>query len=206
MGDQLQDHHLKNVGSRETHRVAPGHHERFRKPERIERLRPDELVEELGLQPGQTVIDLGCGDGLFFGPLSRVVGEEGTVIGLDIEEEMVKVARETVEKENLGNVQVQHCSDDSLPLPEDSSDGALLVNSLHEMASPEQTLAELRRILRDGATVLVYDRHREETGPEGPPIHHLVSEEQAVNYFNEAGFASVRTIDWDPDMYTMVFQ
>ncbi len=206
MSDQLQDHHAENVGSRETHRVKAGHHERFRDPERLESLRPDEFVGQLDLQTGEAVLDLGCGDGVMFGPLSRSVGLEGRVVGIDIDEDMVEIARQTVRDESLENVEVKLADDDNIPLKDESMDAAILVNSLHEMAHPTETLKELARVLKPAGRVLLLDRIKEETGEGGPPKHHLVSREEAVEFFGKAGLTLDETLDWAPKMYTLIFK
>ena len=53
-------------------------------------------VDALGLEPGDTVIEVGCGTGLNFSLLERVVGNEGKIIGIDISQAMLDRARERV--------------------------------------------------------------------------------------------------------------
>lgn len=206
MSKDLSEHHKHNVGERETHRVDPDHTDRFRDPERLEKLRPDELVEKLSIEPGDHVLDVGCGDGLFFGVMSGTVGEQGRVTGIDIEAGMVEAARDDAAAEGLDNVEVKQSDNDSIPLDEDSVDRAILVNVLHEMAYPTDTLEELARVVKPGGTLLLYDRHKEETGPEGPPIHHLVSREEALELLETAGFDVDQEFDWDEKMYSMILR
>jgi len=202
---ELREHHIENVGERTTHRVDPEHHERFRDPGRLERLQPEKLVEAFGPEEGDVVLDVGCGDGLFLGPLSRAVGGRGSVVGLDVEPKMIEAARETVRAENLENVQLLVVTDEAIDLPDDAADAAILVNTLHEMAYPSRTLAELRRVIRPGGRVLVFDRNNGDTGEEGPPEHHLLSRVEARRMLLEAGFEEAGEIDWDPAMYALLF-
>ncbi|MFB6346589.1 MAG: class I SAM-dependent methyltransferase [bacterium] len=204
MGEDLAEHHLKNVGERETHRVDPGHVQRFRDPDRLDRLRPPELVKNLNILEGDYVLEIGCGDGVFLEVLAEEVGQQGRVIGVDIEPEMVELARQNIENQSLSNVEVKQSENDSIPLKDGTVDKTLLVNTLHEMAYPSRTLTELYRVLRPGGEVLLFDRHKEETGDEGPPKHHLVSEQEAIDLFKEAGFERKREFEWDPDMYSII--
>lgn len=206
MSKELAEHHLENVGNRKTHRVDPDHVERFRDPERIERLRPEELVKKLKISVGDHVLEVGCGDGVFFDSLSEEVGEEGRVTGIDIEPGMVEAARDYATSKEFGNVQVKQSEDDSMPLQRNSIDNVLMVNVLHEMAYPTETLRELARVIKPGGSVLLYDRKKEETGPDGPPIHHLVSRGEADELFERAGFEIVHEFDWDPRMYSLIFK
>ena len=58
----------------------------------------------LGLRPGDTVLDLGCGTGLNFALLVAAVGPTGTVIGLDRSADMLQVARRRVEENGWASV------------------------------------------------------------------------------------------------------
>ncbi len=60
----------------------------------------------LGLRPGDTVLDLGCGTGLNFALLVAAVGPTGTVIGLDRSANMLKVARSRVEENGWASVRL----------------------------------------------------------------------------------------------------
>lgn len=63
-----------------------------------------ETVSELRLRPGDTIIELGCGTGLNFPYLERAVGSEGKIIGVDLTDSMLAVAKDRVESEGWGNV------------------------------------------------------------------------------------------------------
>ena len=71
MSKDLAEHHLENAGARETHRVDPNYVDRFRDPDRLEFLRPAQLVKNLHIEQGDHVVEVGCGDGLFLEFLSR---------------------------------------------------------------------------------------------------------------------------------------
>ncbi|MBI5380192.1 MAG: class I SAM-dependent methyltransferase, partial [Nitrospirae bacterium] len=50
---------------------------------------PEQVVKALGLKPGQAVADVGTGSGYFLPWLSRAVGSEGVVYGVDVQPEML---------------------------------------------------------------------------------------------------------------------
>lgn len=63
-------------------------------------------VQMLGLMPGDTVFDLGCGTGLNFPFLVDAVGPDGQVIGLDLSADMLGMARTRIARAGWGNVRV----------------------------------------------------------------------------------------------------
>lgn len=67
-------------------------------------------VAGLELEPGDTVVEVGCGTGLNFGLLRAAVGGGGRIVGVDLTPEMLEQARERVEREGWENVELV-CSD-----------------------------------------------------------------------------------------------
>lgn len=63
-------------------------------------------LQMLDLQPGETVVDLGCGTGLSLPGLSKAVGNHGKVIALDATSRMLKRAQRRCERQGLNNVQL----------------------------------------------------------------------------------------------------
>lgn len=66
-------------------------------------------IERLGLQPGDTVLDLGTGTGWNLPHLSRRVGPAGHVIAIDLSEGMLKQARQRAKRDGLVNVEFVQC-------------------------------------------------------------------------------------------------
>jgi demethylmenaquinone methyltransferase/2-methoxy-6-polyprenyl-1,4-benzoquinol methylase len=62
------------------------------------------LVQSLQLQPGQTVLDIGCGSGLNFELIMDANGPHGTLIGVDFSAKMLLRAQQTIYKRGWKNV------------------------------------------------------------------------------------------------------
>jgi SAM-dependent methyltransferase len=62
------------------------------------------LLERLGLEGGESVLEIGCGAGALTVPLAAAVGEQGRVVAVDIAEPMLNAARQRVEERGLKNV------------------------------------------------------------------------------------------------------
>jgi ubiquinone/menaquinone biosynthesis C-methylase UbiE len=110
------------------------------------------------VKTGDTVLDLGCGGGFFTVGLARLVGEEGRVIAVDCQREMIEFTRETVEKKGLlDRVTLHLCRSDDLALEGVSADFALAFYVVHEVPDRRAFLAQLARLLKPGARFLVIE-------------------------------------------------
>jgi SAM-dependent methyltransferase len=109
------------------------------------------VVEALPLQPGQVVLDVGCGTGLCCGLLRERVGSCGTVIGIEESPEMVAVAREHIAREGWRNVTVVQSSAEDARL-EATADAALFC-AVHDILQSPGALRNVMASLRPGAWV-----------------------------------------------------
>src|SRR3989337_2930797 len=112
----------------------------------FERLR-QKAVERLGLRPGETVVDLGCGTGLSFELLERGAGPRGRIIGVEITPEMLAKACEKVARHGWSNVTLIAASAEEVDLEPDSVDAVLccLTNDImHSKAAVERAVRALR--------------------------------------------------------------
>ena len=131
--------------------------------ERLERLyatrdvlRRRELVRAaLGVRASDRVLDVGCGPGFYVTELLEQVGRDGLVVGVDASADMLAVAAKRAE--GHGNVELHAASATSLPVADASFDRALVVQVLEYVEDVPAALAEIRRALRPGGRVVVWD-------------------------------------------------
>jgi SAM-dependent methyltransferase len=114
-------------------------------------------TDHAGLEPGQTVVDLGSGAGLDAFVARRVVGETGRVIGVDFAPEMVEKARANAQKLGVGNVEFVEGDIENLPLDDETADVVLSNCVLNLVPDKEQAFAEMQRVLRPGGHFCVSD-------------------------------------------------
>jgi len=114
-------------------------------------------VEHAGLEPGQTVLDLGSGAGLDAFIARRVVGDEGRVIGVDMTAEMIARARENAEKSGFGNVEFRLGEIEHLPVRSDSVDVVISNCVLNLVPDKASAFAEIYRVLRPGGHFCISD-------------------------------------------------
>jgi ArsR family transcriptional regulator len=154
----------------------------------------------LGLiDPSLTVGDLGCGTGQLTETVAPFVHR---VIAVDGSAEMLEAARTRLV--DLRNVEIRKGDLETLPLKDGELDAALLSLVLHYSPDPGRTLAEVARVCRPGATILVVDmlpHHHEEYQQQMGHVWLGFAESQIVKFLTAAGFARprVRSLPVDPD-------
>ena len=114
-------------------------------------------VEHAGLEPGQTVLDLGAGAGLDAFVARSVVGETGQVIGVDFTPEMVQKARQNAEMLGFTNVRFEHGDLEALPFDDESVDVVISNCVLNLVPDKARAFAEMARVLRHGGRFCVSD-------------------------------------------------
>ncbi|MGH2721119.1 MAG: methyltransferase domain-containing protein [Actinomycetota bacterium] len=110
--------------------------------------------EAIGAAPGERVLDVGCGPGFTSAELLDDVGAEGSLVGVDLSEDMLAIAASRCTGRPAT---FRHADATSLPLPDRSFDAAVAVQVLEYVTDVGAALAEVRRVLRPGGRVLVWD-------------------------------------------------
>jgi len=103
---------------------------------------------ELGIRPGDVVLDLGCGPGADLPAFAEAAGRQGRVIGLDRDPSGVRAAMDRTAA--LPQVEVQEGDIHACGLSDSSADRVHTDRVLQHVADPDAVLAEARRVLRPG--------------------------------------------------------
>ena len=115
-----------------------------------------EMMEQLALQEGATILDIGCGTGQDAQDLARVVGPHGRVVGVDSSETMLREARA---RSTSTQFPVEYVLADAthLPFADLSFDAYQASRVLGHLPRPDLALAEMVRVARPGARIVVAD-------------------------------------------------
>lgn len=162
------------------------------------------MLASLGARPGQTVLDMGCGNGFYTLPLAKMVGAKGRVLAVDIQPEMLVMLRARAEQDGVENITPILGSVHDPRLPAESVDVALLVDVYHEFSHPEPMLAAMRQALKlKGLLVLVEFRAEDPNVPIQPL--HKMSKEQMRKELAANGFRVAKEFDKLPWQHMMFF-
>lgn len=147
------------------------------------------IVSMVGLQPGQSMADIGAGTGLFTLPFAEAVGPKGRVYAVDIAPAFVERIEQLAAERGVRNVEGVVCAEDDARLPKDSIDVAFVCDTYHHFEYPAQTLASIHRALRKGGELVVVEFHRiEGVSREWCLSHVRAGQEVFVSEILAAGF------------------
>jgi ubiquinone/menaquinone biosynthesis C-methylase UbiE len=184
-------HHCQNehLGGAHGHRRGPssfGVHD------------PELVFAALRLEPGMTVLDLGCGAGDYALRAAGIVGKTGAVFAMDRMAKAIEGLRQRALETETTNLKTV-VADITAPLPLDDSmiDVCLIATVLHMMRSSanyQSIFEEVRRVLKPGGRLVIIECHKMETGF-GPPTALRVDPGELEATLIPLGFEKVNLVD-----------
>jgi ubiquinone/menaquinone biosynthesis C-methylase UbiE len=156
------------------------------------------VFEEIDLEKGDIVLDLGCGPGDYTIESARIVGRNGLVYALDREEDLLCDLDERAGNSGIGNIKTIF-GDITMPLPIDSGqvDVCLMITVLHipgVLFRKETMFPEIRRVLKRGGQLITIDVKKEDPSF-GPPLHMRIASEELESIVAGYGFKKVGQVD-----------
>ncbi len=118
------------------------------------------------IQPGEQVVDVGCGAGIDSLIAARMIGPTGRVVGVDMTLAMLEKARQAAIEANLDNVSFRQGYGEDLPVPDEWADVVLSNGVLNLMPDKTAGLREMARVLKPDGRLQIADILVEKEVPE----------------------------------------
>jgi ubiquinone/menaquinone biosynthesis C-methylase UbiE len=160
----------------------------FNDPERRKWQNPEAILAEIGVKPGVTFADIGCGGGFFALPAGRMAGQKGKVYGLDINEALIAALKKQAEKEGLKNLFPTSGRAEEIVVCEGCADIVFFGIALHDFQDAGKVLANARKTIKSNGKLVNLDWKKEEM-PIGPPFRIRFDTETATRLIEKAGFS-----------------
>lgn len=152
------------------------------------------------VKPGEVILDLGSGGGMDAFIASRLVGEKGFVIGVDMTPEMIELAKKNGTKGGFTRIEFRQGLIEDLPVEDHSVD--LVISNCVVNLSPDKArvYAETFRVLKPGGRIVISDPVRVAEMPEELKssedaytgcIAGAASIEEIRGYLEDAGFEEI---------------
>lgn len=113
-------------------------------------------LKDVGIEPGMSVLDFGCGIGRYSLSAAEAVGSHGVVYAVDVHPLAIKMVEKKAAKARLENIHAVR-SDCATGLAAESVDIVLLYDALHDVEDKRAVLRELHRVLRPRGTLSYRD-------------------------------------------------
>lgn len=183
------------------HKFSPEHAHRLNEEERKKILPPEEILKSCGLSYGMTAVDVGCGVGYFTIPAAKIVGENGKIYAIDVQEEMINKLKQKKLPSNVFPILTEN--DYRFPVADKISDFTFLAFVVHENEDVEKFLKEIKRITKDNGRVVILEwkKQYEETGP---PYEERISMEELIEKLDKLDFSIIEYGDINASHYKII--
>lgn len=163
------------------------------------------MLKELRILPGWTICDLGCGNGYHALTMALTTGEKGTILAVDIQQQMLDMLAARAGSRGLKNIKPILGEYHDPKLPPASCDLILLVDVYHEFSHPGHQLKAMHAALKpDGQVALVEFRAEDNEVPIKP--EHKMTKAQIRKEWLPMGFEIAREFDGLPWQHLIFFK
>src|SRR5262245_8274562 len=177
------------------------------RPQREQEERLTLLIENLQLEPGMAVADIGAGSGVISAMIADRIGADGVVYAVDIQQEMLDALADRCKKSGITNIRPIRGTVKTPKLQPESLDLAIMVDVYHEFNFPYEMVLEISKALKPGGRVVFVEYRKED--PQVPIKEvHKMSEAQVRLEAGQPEFELEwkETIDKLPRQHMIVFE
>jgi arsenite methyltransferase len=186
-------------------RPAPEWIERLDSPERLARLQIPEIVQHLGLKPGDVVADIGAGAGAFIEDLSRAVGPSGTVYAVEVDQGFLDYMNQKAKDRGLTNVRTVLGAYTDPKLPAKDVDLAMFHDVLHHVEQRALYIRNLAPYIKPGGRIAIIELPEHGSHQDEPDL--IVTKEQVAGWMAAVGFEPAQEYDFlDGDKWYVIYE
>ncbi|WP_203333520.1 class I SAM-dependent methyltransferase [Planococcus beigongshangi] len=188
----------KHCGSHSKH-GSHGKMSYLENPARKDDLSPEKLLSLIPIKETDAVLDFGAGTGYFTIPAAKAV--TGNVYALDMDAEMLDVIKAKALREHVLNIIPVQTDGAEIPLPDESVDLVIASLVLHEIKPLDQTLAQIKNVMKDGGHLICIELEPKEASSHKAPRITLAGMEQEME---DAGFRVVEKLFPSESLYILI--
>jgi ubiquinone/menaquinone biosynthesis C-methylase UbiE len=172
---------------------------------REEEERVDTMVDLLQLRPGETVADIGAGTGYISRKMAKKVGDKGTVLAVEIQQEMLDILTNKAVASGILNIKPVLGSIDDSRLGVGTVDTVLMVDVYHEFDFPHEMMVSICKALKTGGRVVFVEYRGED--PKVPIKRvHKMTEAQVKKEASVHPLVWKKTISALPRQHMIIFE
>jgi len=151
--------------------------------------KPDEIIKNLKILPGQHLADIGSGGGYYSFRFAELVGKTGKVYSIDTNKEFLEFISNSAKQQKQSNIITLLSTEDNIPLPEGKIDLIFMRNVYHHIPNRIEYVKKLKNILKsDGKVAIIEYKKRGGLFGFHRPFGHYVIPEVIIKEMETAGY------------------
>ena len=162
------------------------------------------ILALIGLKPGDTMADIGAGDGYFSIPAAQIVGNSGSILALDAYPEAITALQTAASAAGFTNIKTTVGEAEKTLICTGCADIVLLANVLHDFNDPVAALKNARLMLKHSGKLADLDWKKDTDQPFGPPFAIRFNQEKAGALLEKAGFKVISSELVGPYHYLLI--
>jgi ubiquinone/menaquinone biosynthesis C-methylase UbiE len=176
--------------------------EKLDNPKRRQNMPPIETLKKFKFEGDGTLLDVGCGTGYFTMAAASIL-EDGKIIGIDIMDEMLEVAKDR--SQGVENIEYRKSEEYSFPIEDKSVKYVFISNVIHEVENKIKYLTEIKRVIKSNGylCIIEWDKKPMEMGP---PLEERISIEEIKVLTSSLDMIFVEEININSEHYGAKFK
>lgn len=175
------------------------------RPEREREEHCSKLLKALDIQAGAVVADVGAGSGFYSFPMAKAAGEQGKVLAVEVQKEMLAIIRKRMDKDGVKNIDLILGTETDPKLPKGKVDLILLVDVYHEFSHPYEMTVAMIDSLKVGGKIVFVEYRLED--PKVPiKLVHKMTERQVLKEMAGFPLKHVKTVGTLPWQHVIILE
>ena len=151
--------------------------------------KPDEIIKNLKILPGQHIADIGSGGGYFSFRFAELVGNNGKVYSIDTNKEFLEFISNNAKQQEQSNIITILATENNIPLADENIDLIFMRNVYHHITNRVEYVKKLKKILKsDGKVAIIEYKKRGRLFVSHRPSGHYVIPEVIIKEMETAGY------------------
>jgi len=166
--------------------------------------KPEQIIEAIGLKPGQSIADIGAGGGYFTLRFAEIVGDGGKVYAVDTNSEFLQFIKSCAKEKELNNI-VTILIENRLDLPESDMDFVFMRNVAHHITNRVEYFKNLKRFLKSDGKIVIIEYKKGKTLTFRGLFGHYVPKETIIREMEEAKYVLEKELDFLPEQHFTIY-
>ena len=171
-------------------------------------LSPDQVFQQIDIEKGMIIADLGCGSGFMTMKAAQLVEDEGKVWAVDVQKRALSGVNSNIKLHGLRNIETLWANVEkigSLKIEENSVDISLLIQVLHQSKLREDIFEETKRITKKSGKIVIAEWRKEDI-PMGTPMEFRINRDQLLKEAEDAGLRHIKDLEVGDHHYGFLMQ